>query len=918
MPKYRPPIASTSGQWQANTHARTSTYDYRSSSTQNIPYSSGTAMYQGMRGRPDLSDDEEMWRQRSRQHSDEMSAAVARARQRREEDEKRYEQSRLAAQEKARALEEKAKQAAKGNREKLDTVEQKETRESAQPRENHETLQSREPQPKRDNRDLPHNRKARENRDNKHGRENIGHEDRLLVNEGEDKRLNKESRISNSYSNSGYGNKLFNKYIPPRFQKQAELQRQMLQQSWAPSPLNGFEQGAVPRSLHYDQQPYPAMRSNSSYTSSRVSNRSRSDSQGSVSEGYNNEERWNRRSQSRENWRSQKEASSESVKNVDSSSVEKETSENILQTNLQNKVTEERHREKSTESSSTRSESRTSLTSRESSLGKLEEKKSTSDYHESILNNRTSVPKEGNFKNRDRLDWSTESDNSYLSCASHLDSSRRDWHRPVSITQNQFESVIGPVKSNLISLRKGGIQERKNSDFSNKATSDKNETLTSREKNLRDLKTEESKSLPQNVEMSKKNEIQSDKSSKIEEKSTIESESMISKSESCSPKSGSEGQASQETTNQSSNKSDLSSVSQEKNNNNNNEGENFSPREKHGKEYYESGSRSRHHGYNRGQGSPFRGSNRSYRRPRTSAAPGTVSSAAVAAEFRGPRYDKYRSSQAPRMHSKSRKKVHNSEENSQENTRPKSSTNQIQSVSVTNMQSDNSSKSKDQNSGKEKVASSANHQTTSTSNSAIQSNREESSKRNRGSVAYRNITVGLSRTYGSSNYGPPSSKPAFGETRGNSAAKVNTENSETRNEQKATASQQVSSDSQNKNNSKSSSNKESSSCNVDERYKESSISHTSSRNSNSKNIKDTPNYRRSGISGDSSMSSHRAKEVPPRFLKKQNPSRSNRMGSSGSSRNTATGKDDQQTMLNIHSSQQWFSKCPKDKKVEIG
>ena len=42
------------------------------------------------------------------------------------------------------------------------------------------------------------------------------------------------------------------------------------------------------------------------------------------------------------------------------------------------------------------------------------------------------------------------------------------------------------------------------------------------------------------------------------------------------------------------------------------------------------------------------------------------------------------------------------------------------------------------------------------------------------------------------------------------------------------------------------------------------------------------------------------------------------MGSSGSSRNTATGKDDQQTMLNIHSSQQWFSKCPKDKKVEIG
>lgn len=71
-----------------------------------------------------LIDEEEAWhRQRSRQHSDEMTAAVARARQRREEEEKKFEASRLAAREKARLLDEKARA----------EKEEKESRESSLP-----------------------------------------------------------------------------------------------------------------------------------------------------------------------------------------------------------------------------------------------------------------------------------------------------------------------------------------------------------------------------------------------------------------------------------------------------------------------------------------------------------------------------------------------------------------------------------------------------------------------------------------------------------------------------------------------------------------------------------------------------------------------------------------------------------------
>lgn len=52
-----------------------------------------------------VADDDEMWRQRRKQHTEEMTMTVERARQRRAEEEKHYEQSKQCAQEKAKTFE---------------------------------------------------------------------------------------------------------------------------------------------------------------------------------------------------------------------------------------------------------------------------------------------------------------------------------------------------------------------------------------------------------------------------------------------------------------------------------------------------------------------------------------------------------------------------------------------------------------------------------------------------------------------------------------------------------------------------------------------------------------------------------------------------------------------------------------------
>lgn len=52
-----------------------------------------------------VTDDDEMWRQRRKQHTEEMAMTVERARQRRAEEEKHYEQSKQCAQEKAKNFE---------------------------------------------------------------------------------------------------------------------------------------------------------------------------------------------------------------------------------------------------------------------------------------------------------------------------------------------------------------------------------------------------------------------------------------------------------------------------------------------------------------------------------------------------------------------------------------------------------------------------------------------------------------------------------------------------------------------------------------------------------------------------------------------------------------------------------------------
>ncbi|GIX74504.1 protein PRRC2B [Caerostris darwini] len=150
-----------------------------------------------------VTDDDEMWRQRRKQHTEEMTMTVERARQRRAEEEKHYEQSKQSAQEKAKSFE-------KNDKEKdLDIDDADRSRHSSESRE-----------------DKPPSRDGRE-RDRDRG-----------------------DRSQPNYQGYNFSRQ-FQKNVPPRFQKQAA--EYMRQQSQQPMPSNQSGQTHFMRSQSVGQ-----------------------------------------------------------------------------------------------------------------------------------------------------------------------------------------------------------------------------------------------------------------------------------------------------------------------------------------------------------------------------------------------------------------------------------------------------------------------------------------------------------------------------------------------------------------------------------------------------------------------------------------------------------------------------------------
>ncbi|GFR32562.1 protein PRRC2C [Trichonephila clavata] len=143
--------------------------------------------------RSSIADDDEIWRQRRKQHTEEMTMTVERARQRRAEEEKHYEQSKQCAQEKAKSFE-------KCDKEKdLDIDDADRSGHSSESRE-----------------DKPPSR--------------------------DDRERDRGDRSQPNYQGYNFSRQ-FQKNVPPRFQKQAA--EYIRQQSQQPMPLPSNQSGQV-------------------------------------------------------------------------------------------------------------------------------------------------------------------------------------------------------------------------------------------------------------------------------------------------------------------------------------------------------------------------------------------------------------------------------------------------------------------------------------------------------------------------------------------------------------------------------------------------------------------------------------------------------------------------------------------------
>jgi hypothetical protein len=374
-----------------------------------------------------VADEDELWRQRSRQQSDEMAAAVIRARQRREEDEKKIEMSRQAAHEKLKALEEKS----------VD----KESSEFDE-----------------------RSRHSSESRDEKLS--------------GRDSR---DTRSAN-YANSFAAPKQYPKNVPPRFQKQAELMRQQQTNQTTQSPP--YEQRLThPLSrLSQDNDQRIAV-SNSSQLLNKtplLADSSRSDSQiSSGHESYDSErqtpefdavcskdKRQKQQSAIDNNWRSTQtqRLQTNECKDLSENSRPNETHDNIDKSNqisqrdLAKRLNEEPTQIVSKTDFSTQkirpeikdTKPRDDTIDREIIVEKrnLIERQESSQSSQS--DKRSSSSKEERFtKKYERLDWASECDN--VSISSY---GKRERHRHVPITQKQFESITEPIKKNFTPLKK--------------------------------------------------------------------------------------------------------------------------------------------------------------------------------------------------------------------------------------------------------------------------------------------------------------------------------------------------------------------------------------------------------------------------------------------------------------------------------
>ncbi|CAG2161737.1 unnamed protein product, partial [Oppiella nova] len=373
-----------------------------------------------------MADDDEMWRQRSQQQTDEMAAAVIRARQRRLDEEKRMERSRQAAHEKLRILEEKVV-----------------------------------------DKDDVSSRHSSESKDDK-------------LSSSRDPRGDGRSNYTNSFA----ATKQYPKNVPPRFQKQAE----MLRQTQGSGPPTGAGQPPYDQRFTHSSNRLPSESEsregrnlvNSSQANSKapaMADNSRSNSQiSSGHESYDSErERRTPDYESKErrphrtsgsdsnNWRAAQTQRSPLAESKDSSQspsarpvddtdnnqnlhrdVPKranEESEYLLQKSS-SEVRDNKPKDETIESKESFSEKRVLVERQESSQSSHSDKRSTSS-------------KEDRFGKRyERLDWAAECDNMSPIGGSYGQRREHNRHRPVPITQKQFESITEPIKKNFTPIKK--------------------------------------------------------------------------------------------------------------------------------------------------------------------------------------------------------------------------------------------------------------------------------------------------------------------------------------------------------------------------------------------------------------------------------------------------------------------------------
>ncbi|RWS14398.1 protein PRRC2C-like isoform X7 [Dinothrombium tinctorium] len=787
-PKYRPPQQ----QWQGSTSSRH--YDYRgsasSSHTTPIPFNNAPTTTgftpPSLRTRSDLPDEDELWRQRSRQHSDEMTAAVARARQRREEEEKKFEQSRQAAQEKAKALEEKAKNNA--DKDKSDIVESDDSKD----------------------------RKSKEIRDDKQAKDfrNIA---------------------ANFNSGSGFANKQFPKNMPPRFQKlqqqQMQLQQQQQQQQQQQplpnnvtnfAPINRYEHQLVSNSrATYENAGYSDFKTHPGFSKMNESQ--------SADNFEAMEAQWRERQKNlQDNWRLQKDSTisrSESLRSGRSSSEEIGTQ--LVRVQSRNAQHSDENRNERSDNFFTnvqRPDSRSSFSSREENRSKFDENKPSFERQESSQSSqsdkRSSSSRDDKSKKYERLDWASECDNVSIASSNsstHFGSMKKDWHRPVPITQKQLNAVSEPVKKNLTTLRKEESKKEK----TDQEIYDQERIQSSEEKSVsQSAASEDMKN--SNVQINKvetkeltsvttdNKDLQLPCNTVAEpKKEEVEIKEASKKSKENAPKNAEKASAKSET-------------SQDRKNHKRGEERGMKDRDSH----FDSRER-RDYDYRHAN---FRG--REYRRSR---GPGD--------KMKSEKFGKG-SSYGSRKLSKSRKQSHNSEEN----------------ISIEDAKKDKTQKSSPITFETKKGCNEpSNSEKQMNENSNVTSSRDEFRKSNRAN-SFRN-TRGLGRSYGPSNYGPPPSKAAFGDTK-NVSYKSGEKSTESKPEK---SSQEPSKTEIPKAVSKESANQTNSSAVV----KDTPVSNNTKSANIIRNQKDNSSFR-SRAANPSDVNVHRTEEIPPRFQKKGN------------------------------------------------